>query len=961
MINCKYCIPAFVFACLSSVSLAQAQQGAKDSIADKCKQATYIAYDVQPGYKVTGSVSSLSGDGLPNSFNPNLFDKLIGRLSGLTVTQSSAEPGVVSNTLRARGTGTYIGVRDPLLVIDGMVYNNRDIMGTPAVDYGWRSILSQLAPEEIESVSLLKDASATAIYGLRGANGVLLITTKRGVISPLKISVSGQIGFQQPTRLPEFLNSYDYATLYNEAYRNTNQTNTNFYGETALQHYRSGDSPYLYPDVNWYDEVVREQSPVYNLDMNFRGGTETVKYFVLLNYLNNAGLLKATKGMTETAENPDFERFNIRSNVDIQVTKEFSAQATVGLVIENKLNPYARNTSDIIYQLQLTPPNAFPVTNPDGSWGGNATYSNPLANISDRGYWSSSMRNLTASLKLNEKLDFITPGLSASALAGFNTYHAGYSNRSKTYLYKSLREGANGEVEIAEELGGKGTLTSDEGMYNEWRNISIQGFLNYSRVFNGVHDINAMAVYTYEDEYYPFDLNHRTGQLQDYRHEGLGIRLNYTLMKRYIAEFSLGMQATETFAKGNRTGYFPAASAGWILTEEDFLKDNQILNFLKIKASYGLTGNDRLQGYTSDYRFLYLQGYNYSYNYYFGKTISQAPGMRQVYLTNPDITWEKDKKLNLGFEAALFGMLDVSFDYFSNNRYDIFASPARTIPSYSGIPTTYLNLGKTKNHGFEAALAYKGTVGKDFNYYAQFSAWMAKNILVYQSEEVQLFDYLTREGLPIDQPFYLEAMGLYTQEEIDNPEVAKPQWKNVLPGDIRYKDQNGDGVINEYDVQAFGYTDIPEISMGLNLGFTFRGFDFNAFFHSALNRDVYLNNLYYMAFQGNSGVSKYVLGDRWTAENPNPNAKYPRLSLTNEQNNYRGSTFWVCNGNFLKLRNLEIGYTFKRIIPSSDSDLRVFVNGSNLFSIDKVKDYDPEAIGGYPAVQTFSLGAKFCF
>jgi TonB-linked SusC/RagA family outer membrane protein len=919
-----------------------------------------IGYYSQPEYKITSAVSVISGDELPHSFTPNLFDKLNGRLPGLTVTQSSAEPGIVDNTLRVRGTGTYMGVRDPLLVIDGVVYHNRDISGSSAVDYGWRTIISQLAAEEIESVTLLKDASATSVYGQRGANGVLLVTTKRGKISPLKINASAQIGFQQPTRIPEFLDAYNYATLYNEAYRNTNQTNVDFYSQQALEHYKNGDSPSLYPNVNWYKEIIRDLSPVYNINMNFQGGGSTVKYFVLLNYLNNAGLLTNTKGLTETAENSTFERYNIRSNVDIQASNNFSVHATIGLVIEDKLNPYGRNTGDVIYQVQVTPPNAFPVKNPDGSWGGTSTYSNPLANISDRGYWVSNLRNLTSSLKLTEKLDFITRGLSASALIGFNSYHTSYTIKSKEYLYKSLREGADGEPEIAEELGNKGTLTVDEGSYNEWRNVSVQAFLNYNRKF-GVHDLEAVAVYTYEDEYYPFDLNHRPGQLQNYRHEGFSSRLNYTLNGRYIAEASLGIQATEIFAKEKRTGYFPSASIGWILSEEDFLKNNRFLRFLKVRTSYGLTGNDRLQSYTANYRFLYLPSYDYAENYFFGKTTTQASGMRQTYLTNPDITWEKEKKFNVGLDANLLGCLDVAFDYFENRRQDILATPARTIPSYAGIPTSYLNLGKTKNHGFEASIAYKGGDNKDFKYYAQLSAWMAKNTLVYQSEEVRLYDYLAREGYPIDQPFYYEATGLYTQEEIDNPEVAKPQWKNVLPGDIKYKDQNGDKIIDQYDVRAFGYTAIPEITMGLNLGFSYKGFDFNTFLAAALNRSVYLSNLYYRPFQGNSGVSKYVLDGRWTEQNPDPNAKFPRLSLTQEQNNYQGSTFWVCNGNFLKMRNLEIGYTFKKIFSAKLSDLRVFVNGSNIFSIDKVKDYDPEAIGGYPAVRTFSLGAKVQF
>lgn len=337
-------------------------------------------------------------------------------------------------------------------------------------------------------------------------------------------------------------------------------------------------------------------------------------------------------------------------------------------------------------------------------------------------------------------------------------------------------------------------------------------------------------------------------------------------------------------------------------------------------------------------------------------------GIRQSVVGNPNVTWEKEKKFDLGVDVNLWGNLNLSFNYFHNRRNDILCLPGRTLPSYLGLGGSmpYLSIGETKNYGFEAMAMYTGNIGREFNYFAKMTAWMAKNTLVYKSEEIKEYDYLKSEGRAIGKPFRYEAIGYYTQDEINDPEVAKPNWKEVLPGDLRYKDTNNDGVIDENDKNYFGYTDIPEITLGLTLGFEYKNFDFSAFFHAALNRDVYLGGAYYRPFQSNGKISEFAL-DRWTSEETASSAKFPRLSLNNEQNNYQESTFWVRNGNFLKLRNVELGYTFKNFIRSFDSNLRVFLNGTNLFSLDHVKDYDPENLGGYPAVRTITLGAKFQF
>lgn len=903
--------------------------------------------DIQENHRMNASLSSVQGDELSKSFSPNLLNSLIGKIPGLTITQGSDEAGVIDNTLRARGVGTFQGLKDPLIVIDGFVTQYTDGDGF------LRTLLSQLMPEEIESITLLKDASATALYGFRGANGVLLINTKRGIISPLKINFSTQIGFQNPIRMPKYLNAYDYANLYNEAYGYVNN-GAKFYDDNALAAYRDGTDPYLYPNVDWYNETLRNTAEIYKVGLNFQGGNEIVKYFVLLNYLGNSGLIRKTENLSENTNNQNYERYNIRSNMDVNITKNLSVHITIGLAIEDKVTPAGRdvgkNTNNLFSQLQQIPNNSFPVRNPNNSWGGSSNRSNPLANITERGYWKQGSRNINSALKLTENLTFL-PGLSISGAISFNSYYVGYSNKYANYEYYSLTgKDANGDYTYSAPFGKKESLTIDDAISDQWRNATVQGFIDYKKTFD-IHDIDVSLLYTLENESY--------GKQQPFIHEGFGGRFTYTYDKKYTGEFSIGVQATETFAKGKRTGYFPAGLIGWVVSEEDFLKKNDFVNFLKLRASYGLTGNDKINGAT---RFMYEQEYGEKEGYNLGTTNSYIYGLGQLRLANPDITWEKDRKFNIGVETRLAHKFEIFFDYFYNQRHDILCLPTRSIPSYIGAELPYMNMGKTTNRGFETKLAYSSSTGKDFYYFTELSGSFAKNKIIYKSEDVRAENnkHLYQTGLPINQPFYLEAIGFYTQDDINNPQIAKPTWKDVLPGDLKYKDWNNDGAIDNNDIYFFGYNSIPEITLGLNIGFSYKNFDFSAFFHAALNRTVYLGNDYYKAFQNNGNISEFAL-NRWTSEETAHLATYPRLSLNDEQNNYRSSTFWMCNGNFLKLRNIELGYTFNDIIPSIKSDLRLFINGTNVFSVDNVRGFDPERIGGYPALRTLSLGVNVQF
>lgn len=883
------------------------------------------------GYESIIAKSEVRGDDL-KSFTSNIWNNIEGHIPGVTILQSSELPGSESATVYGRGVSTFTGSNTPLVIIDG-----------------FESTIDHLSAHEIDKVEFLKDASATAIYGLRGANGVISITTKKGTASPLRITFQAQAGIQQAMNKPKWLDSYNFATLYNEAERN-NGVITPTYSAEALNAYRTGSDPYLYPDVDWYSEVMRKTSPIYNAALSFTGGSNTVKYYVLLDVMGNESLLRRAGSISENSKNPKYNRYNVRSNLDIDVTDNFSAAIKIGVSVEDNDMPGSKAAmSDFFNLIDMVNPNSFPVINPNGSYGGNSRFNNPLGILTETGYVTSNARMLNAQLRLTEKLDFLTKGLSVSGVLSFNNYHIGYSEKAKDYERYSMTRDENGNPVYELAGGQKGTLAGNEGESSQWRMLSVQGHVDYARTF-GIHALEGHAFFNYDE---------RTIDKSDpYRHIGYGGRFSYTLQNKYIAGFSFGIESSEVFDKGHRTGFFPAGALGWIISNEDFLKGNSVVDYLKLRVSYGVTGNDNIGGR----RFMYKQEYIYRSDYVLGtaSAINVVRGISQGAIANPDVTWEKDRKFNIGVDATLFDRLYLSADYFNNRRSDILCVPYNTVPSFVGGELPYMNLGKVSNQGFEISARWADTFAKG-SYYVNLTAAMSKNKILYNSEAPEADVYRLKTGRQINQPYYLEAIGFYTQEEINDPGVAKPEWKSVQPGDIRYKDQNGDNVINNRDFYPIGHTDVPEVTLGLGLGATFHGFDISAFFQCALNRDVYLDSPFYKAFQNRGKVSEVAL-NRWTPETA-ATATYPRLSATDDPNNYKTSTFWRENGDFLKLRNVELGYTFKNFLKATNlkADLRLYVNGTNLFSLDHIKYSDPEILSGYPAVRTYSFGLKLNF
>ena len=886
-----------------------------------------VAYGIQPKWMTTGAVSSVKGNEL-KSFVPNIANMLNGQIPGLVVQQWGCEPGADSPAMNARGVNTYGSGTGLFIVIDGF--------------QSTEAYFQQLTPQEIESITLLKDASATAIYGSKGANGVLLITTKRGTSDKIKINFSIQSGFQQPLRLPEFLGAYDYATLYNEAL--VNDGKSPFYTPMDLEAYKTGNDPIFHPDVDWYGTILRKAAPITNYNFTASGSNEYFRYFVLLNVLDDRSLYRKAGNVSDFSKNGTYTRYNFRTNIDVKLSKRLQGAVTLGGTIEDKTNPgTSENTSGMFDLMSSIAPNAFPVYVSTGMYGGNSMYSNPLGDLMQTGYTSYNGRSLQAIFQLKGDLGFITPGLSVNGAVGFNTYFKSYSKKSRQYARYSVDRDNADEI-IYTTYGQNTSLAGDESSSSQWRDYSLQASLNYNRTFNGLHNIDAIYLGSYNDYVV-------TGTDLSYKNIAMGGRVTYSYDKRYIGEFSFGYNGTENFPKGHRFGFFPAGSLGWILSNEAFLKGNPILNYLKLRASYGIVGNDNIGGI----RYMFDQYYD-GYGYHLGNSNNVQDGLVQGKLANPDVTWEKEKKFNVGFEATLVNKIDVSFDYFIQKRSNILSQPYRTVPDYLGISRPDINIGKVGNKGLETSIRYNGIGKKDLTYFVETSLWYAKNKVVYNAEAIQENEYLYGTGRMVGQPFVLEAIGFFKDED-DILKSPTQTFTDVRPGDIKYKDQNKDGKIDSNDYYPIGYTSMPQITLGLHGGITFKGFDMDIFFQGAANRTVYCGGKYYHAFQNDAKVSSIALG-RWTPETAET-ATYPRLSSENNLNNYQASSFWQKNGNFLKLRSLEIGYTlpFQLSRKINLEKVRIFANGTNLFSLDHMDGFtDPETMSGYPALRTISFG-----
>lgn len=892
----------------------------------------------------TSAVSTVSGDVLYKTATSNLSNTLYGLLPGLNVSQGSGQPGYDAANLNIRGIGTY-NSESYAVYVDGF-----------QSDYNY---FQNLSASEIESVSILKDAAALAPFGMKGANGVLWVTTKRGKIGKPKIQLQARTGFQQPLNINKPLGSYDYARLYNEAVSNDNgRVWSPTYSDSKLQEYKSGSGT----NVDWYNEALSASSPLTTADASFSGGDSIARYFIMLGYMKDLGFYDVKHD--DTHSNASLRDYNMRANLDFNMFKIFEGKIDIGGSIIDRSYPNYDGTA-LWNNLARYPSNIYPVQNANGTWTGTTTFpDNPVASIRELGYTSTHDRTLMANFQLKEKLDFITKGLYLSEGASFNTWTRGSYSATKDY---------------ARVIGTETQTTNKNTNYSIWDDYGtnqttryeFQGLLGYDRKI-GKDRLSAAVNYMQNLHMVDANQNGFAGINMNYAYQNIGGKVHYTIHDRFSAELGFAYSGSDNYAKGNQWGFYPALSAAWIVSKESFLKGHKVINYLKLRGSAGKSGYD---GFTNG-RYLYQQYYSNTGGFPTGNvTPTWNSGLQQSYEPNPDIFAEQSMKYNIGVDAKLFRKLDITIDAYLDKRSGIVTQDNSLLGVFGATPA-YTNLGKVTSKGLEASINYSKRIG-EFKYNVGGIAAFNSNIIDYMAEVPPVSPQAAKTGNPIGSTFGYEANGFYdiTDFQTDGSLIATlpvPSFGAVQPGDIKYIDKNGDLKIDQADLVKVGMTYIPKFNYSFQAGAGYKGFDILVLFQGTVGRSVNLLNAgpQTIAMVNNSTAYSIAEG-RWAyypdqGIDTRATATYPRLTNISNNNNYINSTFWMKSGDFLRLRNVEIGYTLPGSLLSRlhISDVRIYASGVNLLTMSSLlKDYkiDPETMTGYPAVKSYNYGITVNF
>lgn len=914
-----------------------------------------VGYGQQKKESVIGAISSIGSDEILKSSSPNITQAIAGKLPGVITTQSSGAPGADDAAIYIRGRASFAGDNQPLVMVDGV---EREF--------------SQIAPDDIESISVLKDASATAVYGVRGANGVILVTTKRGKEQAPTVSFTANYQMQAPTRGDSYLDSYNSVSLLEEALANDGLASQ--YSAADIEMYRKSSlgqltraEQQLYPNVDWYKEMLKRSAPAQRYNVNVQGGTKRMRYFTSLEYYNQGGLYKDNNNYDYgKSANVNFKRYLFRANLDFLLTKDFTASVNFVTRFEEREGPNIvdnGNINEVFYEMNKTPGWLFPVQYENGFYGGNSQNQNNIsAKLANGGFYQDVRTINETNFILDHKLNFITKGLSAKAMVSFD-YDTNYDRRfAAGFATYELMDRNNPQLESSynqfnedEELAYMGNVqTTQMKTYMEFA-------LNYARNFNNVHDITALFLYNQNDVRYQADLAKR--------YQGVVGRLTYNFDSRYFAELNGGYNGSENFAKGKRFGFFPSMSVGWMISNESFMESNTWLDALKFRASYGEVGNDVYKENGRDVRFLYESSWSQLSNaYLFGDT-NYRTGIYEGRYPNYDVTWERARKYNIAFESSMNnGLLAVNVDFFKEDRDNILTNYL-TSPGWLAVTMAPGNLGKTENKGYEFEVKHRNNIGP-VKYHVNATFSHAANKILSMDEPAAMTDYMKREGHSINQFFGLIVDGYVTQGDIDTGDLPTSSFGNVQPGDLKYRDMNSDGFIDERDVTFMGYSDIPENTYSLTLGADYKGWSFSAMFQGVSNVSRLYDSYTMLAFVDGGKVREHHL-DRWNpalSESENlTNAKYPLLHYDAYGNhNNQQNSFFLKDGSFIRLKNIELGYT----IPSNItkrwymSDVRFYVNANNLITWDKLDGLiDPESPGSYryPIMKGVNLGVNIKF
>ena len=918
------------------------------AVSQELSDVVVIGYGQQKKVSVVAAISTINAKGLLQTPASNIGIALAGRLPGLSVLQRSGVPGGEQLEFYIRGRSTVNG-QQPLILVDGV---QRDFMA--------------LDPREVESISILKDASATAVYGVRGANGVIMITTRRGHIGKPIIEVTMEQSWQSPTRLPKMTSAFDYAILRNQV--ETQNGRQPIYDDVALEHYRTGDFQELYPTRNFVKEFMKDAFPMRRTNVTVSGGSEKMRYFTTVGYLFQEGIFKTEKfSEYDYSPNSKANRANFRSNFDIDINSSLKMFLNISGYMQKKNDPvvvpfngaYLNDVnaySIVIGSLIQTPSNFHNDKTPDGEVlstplkGGNIN-NVPYGMLNRSGFRNTMTNQVTATLGVEQKLDFITKGMSARVIASYDATAINQQIRQRSYqLYEAKRDPVNQDSVIYQPTGTNTNSTlSDAQSQSQWNLLNIDASLNYNRSF-GPHSVSGMVLFNRYQRVVNIEL--------PYNYVGLVGRATYGYKNRYLGEVNFGYNGSEQFAPGHKMGFFPSLSVGWVASNEDFINDAlPWLSFAKIRASYGQVGNDNMNGA----RFAFLTLWNGSYESQIG---------------NDQLVWEKANKYNVGLETRLFNNFSFDADVFYERRNNILISATGLVPTgmfgtggvfNSGI-IPKINAGEIENKGFELTAGYQKSFRKDFRMDVRLNGAFNRNNVLNMSEVLLPEGYAYRlrsTGYPIGQPFGYATDGFFnSQKEIDDWYDQSGIGSLPKVGDLKYKDINGDGIISEEDQMPIGHPEMPEWTFGGALSLRYKNFDFSMMWQGVANRSYLLvGQRIWETYNFNEWHKEAWTQERFDAGLP---ITYPRLDPGSGASK-QVSDFWYADGSYIRLRNLEVGYSIPEKLSGKigASGVRIYANGLNLLTFDKypVKYQDPEQNNEllYPVFKAYNVGLNVTF
>ncbi|MEO7530956.1 MAG: TonB-dependent receptor [Sediminibacterium sp.] len=955
-----------------------------------------VGYARQKKVTVTGSVSSITGAAIRENPSASIQNGLVGKLPGFSAQQRSGRPGGDGAAFFIRGVSSFTGSNTPLIIVDDIEYS-----------YDQFAVLD---PNEIESLSILKDAATTAVYGIKGANGVVVVTTRRGKLGAPKISFRTEYATMEPTVLPKYLDAYNTALLFNQAQINDNSflatPNPAFqprWNATDLQLFQDGTDPYLHPNIDWYNELFKKFSHQTRSNIDISGGTDRVKYFVSMGYIDQGGILKDFSEGQGIDGNYFNKRFNYRSNLDIKASKTLDFRIDLYGNTSRVNNPFiqSNNTTngqknDAFYEyssFQSLSPYAYPIKNPDGSWGysasqkANTNYdaNNIVERLSLGGYQRNTTDNMNFITSATQKLDALTKGLSVKAVVSYaSNYNYGRNETRQdypSYIYNPVN---NSYVIRDANVYRVQPLTLGYDPRSTFRDFTMQGIINYDRTF-GAHHFYGLALLSRNSKW--FSSADQTYNFIPVNFQGLSSRVGYDYKQRYLLELNMGYNGTDRFESEKRFGTFPAVSAGWNIAEESFVKNNiPAINLFKLKGSYGIVGSDQV----GNFGYVYLQSFlpqtagytnfNTSFNNFlinnrvlqgnFGVNSTPYGNLQEGTLSNL-VTWEKVKKLNIGLDFGLFkNKVSGTIEVFKDERYDILTQRG-TVSQLLGITLPPVNLGRVKNEGYDLELTYRDKIGQKFNFSIRGTYSYANNTRINIDEAPPIQLYQAATGRSIGDPLLYKWTGSFYKDQDDINKSPRVTLGGVLPvhaGDLKYEDINGDGIINEFDRGYFGAPNLPRVNYGMQFQMGYGKVRFSVSFQGTGNFSVNGTEESIRAFSANLTD---VHAQAWTPQ-LGDNSKYPVLTFQRGISDPGvNSTFWSRSGKYLRLRTADIAYSLPQALLKrlKVDDIRVYINGNNLVTWSKFFDLyalDPEAPPGtdrttYPPQKVYNIGFNITF